>query len=81
VGFDGVVGGSGGGVTPSETRHKYVPVGSSKTSLFCKVSEGVTPPPDSAAVCVPAVSRALRCFYGSALGVVQARPALTSQSH
>jgi hypothetical protein len=29
---------------PSETRHKYVPIGSSKTSLFLEVSEGGTQP-------------------------------------
>ena len=33
-----------GRVRPSETRCKYVPVSSSKTSLFLKVSEGRTQP-------------------------------------
>jgi hypothetical protein len=28
------------GYLPSETRHKYIPVGSSKTSLFLEVSDG-----------------------------------------
>jgi len=38
----GVVPGTRRRVTPSETRREYVPVGSSKTSMFFKVSEGVT---------------------------------------
>jgi len=31
-------------VPPPETRHKYVPIGSSKTSLFLEVSRGGTQP-------------------------------------
>ncbi len=33
-----------GWFTPSETRREYFPVDSSKTSLFCKVPEGVIHP-------------------------------------
>ena len=39
-----MVPGTRGSVVPSETRREYVPIDSSKTSLFLKVSEGTTDP-------------------------------------